>query len=297
MRAGVDVDAVVNSALDLGVTLFDTAEIYNAGRSEELLGKALGNRRHDAIIATKWGGSTKGVAITKVRHSGSRDYMYKACEGSLKRLRTDYIDLYQLHEPDPATPIEETLRACDDLIRSGNVRYIGLSNMAPWQVVEAQLTAKIMGLTAFVSCQAEFSVVSRAAAVGELQTVMQRYGLGLLPYFPLASGLLTGKYRAGEPFPADSRFSEVKGRYQKFQAADHLTIAAALEEFALSRQRTLIELAFGWLLMQPTVSSILAGATKPAQLVMNAAALNWSLSSDELAEVEHIAKTPSSSGQ
>ena len=283
----IDLEAtrrVVHKALDLGITLFDTADVYGErGGSEDCLGRILGPRRKDIVLATKFGlpmddeGRLKGA---------SRAYVMAAVEASLKRLRTDWIDLYQLHRPDPATPIEETLRALDDLIRQCKVRYIGCSNLPAWQVVEAQWTARHHGLKAFVSSQNEYSLLVREAE-RELLPALEAYGLGLLPYFPLASGLLTGKYKRTLPPPQGARLSNA--RYgDRYLTEANWTRVERLEEFCRTRGRTLLELAFSWLLSRPCLASVIAGATRPEQIEANVRAAGWSLTADELTEVDRI---------
>ena len=271
--------AVVAKALDLGITLFDTADVYgNRGGSETQLGQILGAERDRIVLATKFaipmddGGQAQGA---------SRRYIMRAVEASLKRLKTDHIDLYQLHRPDPRTPIEETLRALNDLIRHGMVRYVGCSNLPGWQVADADWTAKAAGLEGFVSIQDEYSLLARGAEA-ELLPAARAHGLGLLPYFPLASGLLSGKYRRGEPVPEGTRLS---GRPMDPAKLDTVE---ALRAFAEGRGHSLLELAFSWLAAQTPVSSVIAGATKPEQLEQNVAAVGWSLTPEELAEVDRL---------
>ena len=284
----IDLEAsrrVVHKALDLGITLFDTADVYgNRGGSESALGAILGARRKDVLLATKFGmqmddaGSLQGA---------SRSYVPRALEASLKRLQTDWIDLYQIHWPEPGTPIEETLRALDDVVRQGKVRYIGCSNFAAWQMVEAQWTSRHHGLAAFVSCQNEYSLLVRDAE-RELVPAMQAYGLGLLPYFPLASGLLSGKYRRGEPVPKGMRFDTMPQLVGRFLTEANWAVIERFEAFARARGRTPLEVAFGWLASRPTVASVIAGATKPEQVEQNAAAIGWSPGAGDLAELDRI---------
>jgi aryl-alcohol dehydrogenase-like predicted oxidoreductase len=276
---------VVDRALDLGVTLLDTADVYgNRGGSETFLGEILGPRRAKTVLATKFGlpmdeaGTMKGAAP---------QYIRAAVEASLRRLKTDWIDLYQLHRPDPATPIEDTLRTLDELIRSGKVRYIGCSNLTAQQVVEAQDVARRHGLHGFVSCQNEYSLLVRDVEQ-ELVPVMQKEGLGLLPYFPLASGLLTGKYRRGAPLPPDSRFTKMTGLGDRYLTDRNWDKVEALEKFCADRGRSLLELAFSWLASRPTVASVIAGATKPEQVEANVRAVGWTLTADELAEIDQL---------
>jgi aryl-alcohol dehydrogenase-like predicted oxidoreductase len=218
---------------------------------------------------------------------GSRAYVMAAVEGSLRRLRTDWIDLYQLHRPDPLTPIEETLRALDDLIRQGKVRYIGCSNFASWQVVEAQWTAKARNLNAFASCQDEYSLVVRDIEK-ELVPAITAYGTGLLPFFPLASGLLTGKYKRNAPMPEGARLTNTQRLADRYMTEANWTKVERLEQFAERHGRSLLELAFGWLAAKPYVSSVIAGATKPEQLEANVRAVEWALTAEDLAEIDRV---------
>ena len=280
--------AVVHAALDLGITLFDTSDLYgddygSPGGSEICLGQLLGERRKDIVLATKFGNDRKHYDAT-TKGGASRRVIMMAVEASLKRLRTDWIDLYQLHKPDPLTPIEETLRALDDLVRQGKVRYIGSSNFPAWRVVEAHWTAKHTGLNAFISCQNEYSVLVRAIEQ-ELVPAMQACGLGLLPYFPLAAGLLTGKYRRDAPFPADARLHPNHRWARHFLTDRNWMQLEHLEKFCAARGCSLLELAFGWLLAQPAVASVIAGATKPGQLKANVEAAAWTPSADDMIEI------------
>jgi aryl-alcohol dehydrogenase-like predicted oxidoreductase len=211
-----------------------------------------------------------------------------AVEASLRRLKTDYLDLYLLHRPDPLTPIEETVRALDDLIRQGKARYVGCSNLPAWQVVDALGTAKQLGLNAFISCQDEYSLVVRAPEK-ELIPAMQHHGLGLLPFFPLASGLLTGKYRRNQRLPQDTRLTKEQRLADRFMTDANWEKAERLREFAEQRGHTLLELAFSWLAARPTVASVIAGATKPEQVEANVRAVGWKLSAEEIAEVDRLA--------
>ncbi len=275
--------AVVDAAIDHGITLFDTADAYgNRGGSETELGEALGARRQDIVLATKFALPMDDAETLK---GASRRYIVHAVEASLKRLRTDWIDLLQQHRPDPLTPIEETLRALDDLIRAGKVRYVGCSNLPSWQVVDAAWTAKACGLSGFVSCQDEYSLLQRDIEQ-ELIPAMQHLGLGLLPYFPLASGVLTGKYNRNLPKAEGARLWGSERLANRFLTDENLARAERLEAWARDRGRTLLELAFAWLLAQPAVASVIAGATSPAQIAQNAAAGNWVLQPDELAQID-----------
>ncbi|MGN6147975.1 MAG: aldo/keto reductase [Rhizomicrobium sp.] len=276
---------VVHGALDHGITLFDTADIYGErGGSETQLGEVLGPRRKDIVLATKF-----GMPMSETKVGASRRYIVEAVEDSLRRLKTDWIDLYQLHQPDPNTPIDETLRALDDLVRSGKVRYVGCSNLKAWQVADASWTAKTEGLSAFVSAQDEYSLLVRDAEA-ELIPALESKGMGLLPYFPLASGLLTGKYKHGGDAPKGTRMAAIKRLADRFMTEDNWKIVDALQAFCDARGHTLLELAFSWLLSRPVLSSVIAGATKPDQVAANVSAAGWKLSADELAEVDKITK-------
>jgi aryl-alcohol dehydrogenase-like predicted oxidoreductase len=285
----VDLDGsrkVIHKALDLGVTLFDTADTYgNRGGSEEILGNVLGDRRKDIVLATKFGMAMDDAGTLK---GGSRRYIMREVEDSLRRLKTDWIDLYQLHRPDPLTPIEETLRALDDLVRQGKVRYIGCSNLPAWQAVEARWTAHDRGLTQFVSCQDEYSLLFRDAE-RELVPAMNAYGLGLLPFFPLAGGLLTGKYKRGAPLPKDARYANSKNMAERFMTEAGWGAVEALEKYAAARGKTLLDLAIAWLVARKPVSSVIAGATKPEQIEQNVRAAEWTLSDAEVAEINALA--------
>ena len=278
--------AVIHAAFDHGITLFDTADVYgNQGGSETLMGQVLGDKRKDIVLASKFGLPMDGEN-GRLR-GGSRRYIMSAVEASLKRLRTDYLDLYQYHKPDPLTPTEETLRALDDLVRQGKVRYIGCSNLPGWQVVEAQWTARHLGLNSFVSCQDEYSLLVRKAEQ-DVAPVAARYGMGLLPYFPLASGMLTGKYKRGAQPPAGTRMSGTD-RYARYQTEGSFDVVEKLEAYAKAHGHSLVELAFSWLLAKAPVSSVIAGATKPEQIAENVKAGGWKLTPAEIAEVEAIA--------
>jgi aryl-alcohol dehydrogenase-like predicted oxidoreductase len=286
----IDLEAtrkVVDKAIDLGITLFDTADIYgNRGSSETFLGQVLGDRRRAIVLATKFGMQMDKAGVLK---GGSRRYIMAAAEDSLRRLKTDWIDLYQIHQPDPLTPIEETLRALDDLVRQGKVRYIGCSNLPAWQVVEAQWTAKHLGLNAFISCQDEYSLLVRDPD-RELVPAMQNHGLGLLPFFPLASGLLTGKYKRNAAMPEGARLAMMKGLADRWINDLNWKIVEQLEEFSAQRGHSILELAFSWLAARPTVASVIAGATTPDQVEQNIKAIAWKLTSEELAEVDRVTR-------
>ncbi len=277
--------AVIHKAFDLGITLFDTADVYGErGGSETCMGQVLGEKRKDIVLATKF---CMPMGDDGSKQGASRRYIMAAVEDSLRRLRTDYIDLYQLHSRDPLTPIEETLRALDDLVRSGKVRYVGCSNLPSWQVVEAAWTAKSMGLNGFISCQDEYSLVKRDAEK-ELMPAARAYGLGLLPYFPLASGLLTGKYRRNAPMPENSRLTTTARLADRYLTDRNWQIAEQLIDYAEAQGHTALELAFSWLLAKAPVASVIAGATKPEQLEQNVKAGDWKMTAEQLAEIDRI---------
>ncbi len=251
------------------------------------MGQVLGDDRKRIVLATKFGmpmddgGELQG---------GSRRYIVSALEASLRRLKTDWIDLYQIHRADPRTPIEETLEALTDLQRAGKIRYFGCSNVVAWEVVEAQWTAKSRAISGFVSCQDEYSLLVRDAE-RDLMPAMRAHGLGLLPYFPLASGLLTGKYRRNAPMPEGARLTKTQRLADRYLTEKNWLKSEKLGDFAEARGRTALELAFSWLLAQPPVSSVIAGATKPEQLEQNVKAGNWVLTPDDLAEIDRITMT------
>ncbi|HEU4808322.1 MAG TPA: aldo/keto reductase [Homoserinimonas sp.] len=276
-------DAVIYAAIDAGITFFDTADIYGAerGLSETLMGNSLAGRRDDIVLATKFGMDMDGLAGPDWEARGSRRYIRRAVEASLRRLQTDWIDLYQLHQPDPLTPIEETLSTLDDLIGEGKVRYIGHSNLAGWQIAEAEFTAALNAHPKFASAQNEYSLIVRDAEL-EVLPAVRAYGLGFLPFFPLYNGLLTGKYTR-ESRPADARITTQKA---------HLLEDApwqALEEYAAfcaERGITMVEATFAWLLAQPNLTSVIAGATSTAQITQNAAAgTAWTPDGEEVRQI------------
>ena len=279
--------AVVGAALDAGVTLFDTADVYGRphGRSEELLGEGLGGRRDDIVVATKFGVSMDGRNGADRDARGSRRYVRTAVEASLRRLQTDRIDLLQMHEPDHATPIDETLSALDDLIRAGKVLYVGNSNFAAWQVVEAELAAREHRTHRFVSTQARYSLLYRSPEL-ELIPAALRFGLGLLPYFPLERGLLTGKYQRATAPPAGTRLAG-DGSSGALAAADWDRIEA-LAEFARVRGLDMLDVAIGGLAARPAVSSVIAGATTPEQVVANVKAGSWEPSVGDIDELDRL---------
>ena len=276
--------AVVHRALDLGVTLFDTADIYGGTRSEEFLGAALGERRKSVVVATKFVGP---VGEGPLNRGASRRHVFDAIENSLRRLGTDWIDLYQIHFPDVTTPIEETLRALDDVVRRGKARYIGCSNFAAWQVAEAQWTARTEHFMPLISSQNEYNLLNRRIE-RELVPACQRYGLGVLPYFPLASGFLSGKYRPSEKPPEGTRLAAFGPRGEEILSERNFAILGALEQFAQARGKTALDVAIGWLASQPYVPSVIAGATKPEQVEANVKAAEWRLTPEEMSEIDGI---------
>jgi aryl-alcohol dehydrogenase-like predicted oxidoreductase len=278
-------ESVIDAALDTGINFFDTADVYGErGGSESLLGQILGPRRKDIILATKFGLPMDDEGRLR---GGSRSYIMSAVEASLKRLRTEWIDIYYLHRPDSATPIEETLTALDDLIRQGKVRYIGCSNLSGLQLAAALDASRAKGMVSFIAAQDEYNILSRAIEKDVLP-VIEREGLALVPYFPLASGMLTGKYRKGQPFPTGTRLANARFG-DRFVNERNFEVVERLEQFCAAHNRTLLELAFGWLLTKPSVASVIAGATSPEQVRTNAAALGWTLNKEEMEAVDRIA--------
>ena len=277
---------VVHKALDVGINLLDTADMYGDGQSEDMLGQILGPKRKDIVLATKFAGMFTGMSGGPF---ASRGYIMGAVEASLKRLKTDWIDHYQVHWPDPRTPMEETLHALDDLVRHGKVRYIGLSNHPAWKVADAQWLARQSHLAPFVSCQDEYSLLVRGAE-RELIPAMRAFGLGLLPYFPLASGLLTGKYKKGAALGADTRFAskQMGGLGNRYMTEENWPIVEKLEAYAAGKGHSILELALGWFAANPVVASVIAGATKPEQVEQNVGAMGWTLGADDLAAIDKI---------
>jgi len=277
--------AVIHAAFDAGITLFDTADVYgDKGGSEALMGEVIGPIRQHIVLASKFAAPMNAEETLK---GGSRRYIMQAVEASLTRLKTDYLDLYQMHRMDADTPIEESLRALSDLVQQGKIRYFGCSNFTSWRVVEAQWTAKALGLPGFVSAQDEYSLVKRDHEA-DLIPALNEYGLGLLPYFPLASGLLTGKYRRNQPMPEGARLTNTQRLADRYLSERNWLISEKLADFAEARGHTALELAFSWLLARKPVASVIAGATKPEQIAQNVAAGGWKLSAEELAEIDKI---------
>jgi aryl-alcohol dehydrogenase-like predicted oxidoreductase len=277
---------VVDAALDAGINFFDTADIYGGGASEEFLGRGLGRRRRDVLVATKF-----GMKMDDRRRGASPAYVHQAAEDSLRRLGTDYIDLYQLHQPDPDTPIAETLAALDELVKAGKVREIGCSNFSAEQLREAAAAVR-PGAARFMSVQNHYSIFYREPEKDVLPEVA-RQGLAFIPYFPLENGLLTGKYRPGQPPPQGSRGDAGFG--PKVFTPENLEWADSLRKAAERHGHTLLELAFSWLASQPLVASIIAGATTPEQVRANSAAVNWRMSPAEREEFAAMTPTPAQS--
>ncbi len=285
----IDLEAtrkVVHKALDLGVTFFDEADTYGEprGNSEAYLGEILGDRRKDIVLATKF---ARPMDTAGRFQGASRRYIMAEVEASLRRLKTDWIDLYQQHQPDPLTPIEETLRALDDLVRQGKVRYVGCSTLPAWQVVEAQWTARYHGLHHFISCQEEYSLLARGLD-REMMPVLQAYDLALIPFAPLANGLLTGKYQRHRPPPEGARLTYMQRAADRYLTEENWTVVERLEGFAVERGHTLLELAVSWLARRPQVASVIAGATKPEQVEENVRAAGWALTDEEMQAIDRM---------
>ncbi len=279
---------VVNKALDLGITFIDTADVYDNGHSEEYLGRILKGKRHQVLIATKFAGPTGKGANDR---GGSRYHMTVALEASLRRLQTDYVDLYQIHFADPATPIEETLRALDDAVRAGKVRYIGCSNFAAWQLCEAMWTSRVNHLNAFVSVQPQYNLLARETE-RELVPCCQAYGVGVIPYSPLGGGFLTGKYHKDAALPANARLAGNNPMFRRIFTDDNWNKVTKLEAFAAAHGHKLNELAIAWLLARPWLSTIIAGARNVDQLAANIAGASWKLTPAEVTEVDAITEPP-----
>ena len=284
---GLDVDeptaiSLVDHALELGINFIDTAEMYNKGRAEEMLGKAIKGRRSQVVIATKFG---YPGTIGPTEQRGSRNYMMKAIDLSLRRLGTDYIDLYYYHYPDPETPIEETLRAMDDLVRVGKVRYIGCSNFPAWQLCEALWTSKQHNLASFIVLQSRYNLIDRRIEP-EVVPCCQAHGVGFVPWGPLASGFLAGEYHRNEKIPRGARLAKPAPIYSDILTDANFDKLAKLEAFAREHGHSIAELAIAWLLAHPWLSSVIAGATNVEQLSRNMVAMGWKLTAEDLAELE-----------
>jgi aryl-alcohol dehydrogenase-like predicted oxidoreductase len=279
-------DAVIDAAIENGVTFFDTADVYGGrGKSEEMMGHSLKGKRHQIVLATKF---ASPMGDTPDKRGGSRRYIMDAVESSLKRLQTDYIDLYQMHTPDADTPIEETLGALDDLVTQGKVRYLGNSNFTGWMIADADWTSRNEHMNRFVSAQNNYSLLERRVE-HEVNPACERFGLGMLPYFPLASGLLTGKYSRGEAPPEGTRLAAWGPRGAAALNDKNFDRLEALSSWAEERGHDMLDLAFAWLLGHPVVSSVIAGATKPEQVAANAKTAAWKLTPTEVEEVTKLA--------
>ena len=276
--------AIINHSLDLGINYIDTANIYGGqGQSEKFVGKAIKGKRSQVLIATKFR-SAMGKGPNE--SGGSRHHIMSAVDASLKRLNTDYIDLYQIHSPDPTTPIEETLRALDDLIHAGKVRYIGCSNFAAWQLCEALWVSKVNNLYSFITEQPQYSLIDRHIEQ-DLVPCCQAYDIGVIPFYPLAAGFLTGKYRRDEALPAGTRFN-IDSTYTKILSDANFDKLDKLQAFASQHNHSIAELAIAWILSHPWVSTVIPGATKIEQVSANVAAAEWKLTANEIAQLEEI---------
>jgi aryl-alcohol dehydrogenase-like predicted oxidoreductase len=281
---------LVSTARHSGITLFDTGDNYNAGRSETMLGQALGAARKDVVISTKFTGASPPFVA-----DGSYEGVLKACEGSLKRLNTDYIDLYTMHHPDPDTPIGETLAALEKLVKQGKARYVACSNFGGWQVVEALQNSAASRSVKFIANQVEWNLLKRHAE-SEIVPACREYGVGIMPFYPIASGLLSGRYLSAEDFPESSRLYS-SAFYRKVLSEINFKKVRVLAQFARERGRTLLELAIGWLLGWPEVSSILIGASSPEQLSESIHSSGWRLSAEERTEVDELLSMVGNSGE
>jgi len=278
--------SIVSHALDLGVDFIDTADVYGQGQSEEFIGKAVKGKRSQVLIATKFG-MAMGEGPNEC--GASRYHIVKAVEDSLRRLNTDYIDLYQVHWPDPTTPIEETLRTLDDLVRAGKVRYIGCSNFAAWQLCESLWTSKVNNLHSFVTLQPRYNLIDRSIEQ-ELVPCCLAYGIGVIPWYPLAAGFLTGKYRRGEALPVGTRLASSSTVSSRIVSDANFDKLAKLEAFASEHGHSVAELAIVWLLSHPWLSTVIAGVTKIEQVSANVAAAEWKLTGDEVTQLEEISQ-------
>ncbi len=272
---------VVAKALDEGIRFFDTGDNYNQGRSEEILGRALRGHRDEVVVATKFTGGSQ-----RYRADGSRSHVLAACEGSLRRLGVECIDLYAMHHPDSDTPIEETLLALGELVAEGKVRYIGISNFMGWQIAEASHTAERLASPRFIGCQMEWNLLARHVE-DEVVSACRHYDVGIMPFYPIASGLLTGKYTRDRAYPRGSRFADVD-YYARIASADNFAKVEALTEFAEARGHSLLELAMSWLSGQPGVSTVLVGASSADQLERNANAIDWKLTAEDREAIDTL---------
>jgi aryl-alcohol dehydrogenase-like predicted oxidoreductase len=277
-------ERLLKQAVDEGINFIETSNTYGAGAAETFIGKALKGQRDQVLLATK---VASNMGDGPNQHGASRKHILTEVEASLKRLQTDYIDLYQIHYYDPFTPLDESLRTMHNLVTQGKVRYIGCSNFSAWQVAEAMGVVRALALEPVVSVEPEYSMLKRGIEK-ELIPCCERYHIGILPYFPLASGFLTGKYRRDQAAPADSRLSVQKQRAEFLLTEEHFDVLEQLEAFASARARTMLELAFAWLLTHPQISSVIAGATRPEQIIANARAANWRLTAEEMDELDGV---------
>jgi aryl-alcohol dehydrogenase-like predicted oxidoreductase len=280
---------VIDAAIDMGINLFDTADVYGQGKSEEIIGRGIKGRRDSVVLATKF---RSPMGDGPNQQGGSRGYILQAVEASLRRLQTDYIDLYQMHSPDPETPIEETLDALHDLVREGKVRYVGSSNFQGWQIADAAHVAHGHHWSPFISAQNHYSLVEREVEA-DVIPACARFGVGMLPYFPLASGLLTGKYRRGEAAPPGTRLAG-SPRASHFLSDTKFDLVERLERYASERSITLLHVAISGLAAQPQVASVISGATKPEQVKANVEAGNWKPTAEDLEELDRLCPTPRS---
>jgi aryl-alcohol dehydrogenase-like predicted oxidoreductase len=280
---------LVAAALDEGITFFDTGDNYNDGRSEEILGRALRERRGDVVVSTKFTGGTRPF-----RADGSRRHVIEACEGSLRRLGIDCIDLYTMHHPDPDTPIEETLLALDELARQGKVRHVGSSNFFGWQIAEADHTAARAKTPRFIACQMEWNLLKRHVE-DEIVPACRHYDVSILPFYPIAAGLLTGRYSRERAFPSGSRFADNEF-YARVASPGNFAKVEKLRAYAEARGHSLLELALSWLAGQAGVSTVLVGASRPDQLRRNTAAVGWKLTRDERSAIDALLEDPDDSG-
>ncbi len=277
--------SIIHAAIDHGINFIDTSNVYAQGLSEEYIGRALEGRRHEILIGTKFGSKREhGPNL----FGGGRKFVMDAVEDSLRRLRTDYIDLYMIHRPDPRVPLEETLRAMDDIVRQGKALYIGCCNFEAWRMVEAVWTSKSSGITQIISSQFEYSMLQRAGEA-EMIPACRRHGIGVMPYLPLAAGFLTGKVDADKlAAPPGTRLSLDAGQSERWITEENLRVITSLQKWAQDHGKTLLELAFAWLLAEPIVATVIAGASSPEQIAQNAKASNWQLTSEQRAEVTTI---------
>ncbi len=282
-------NAVVARALDLGIDFYDTADFYGTkpGESEIVLGKALGARRKDVVLLTKFGVDLQDGRL----RDSSRGYIMKAVDASLQRLNTGWLDVYMVHWPDYSTPMEETLKALDDLVRNGKIRYIACSNLEPWRVADAVWISRHFNLSTFVAAQDHYSLLKRDPDK-DMIPVLKHYGMGFIPYLPLAGGLLTGKYSQGTSGVAGRLVDNFIGMGNLFLTERNLKVVVALEEFSRARGHTILELAVSWLAANPVVSSVICGATRPEQIDQNIKAADWALSAEDLAEIDRLTKLP-----